>query len=319
MDWHGIVTYLALTFALSWGVWLGLPALHVLLPLAVVIGMFGPAAACGLVRGPLRHEGFDDAGLAFRTPLRRSGWAYLAAYVSIPLLVFAGIGLSLLTRNQHWALGQNLQGMGRGLASLAGSGHPPPFLAAPLSVVMLASIAAFTVGLPINMLFTFGEELGWRGYLLPRLTPLGEVRAALIVGVVWGLWHAPLIVLGGLDFPGHPWTGVGMMAVATTPLSMILAWLRLRSGSLWPAALAHAALNAQAGFSLLLLSHGDSLLSPPLGLLGIIPFAAFAAWLVWTGRLVRPNTHRFVRGDDAPSPERLPGLDDVAAGLHGKE
>ena len=290
VDWHGVVTFLALTFTLSWGTWLGLRALHVLFPIAVVIGMFGPAAACGLVRGPIRHEGFGDAGLGFRTPGRRIGRAYLAAYVSVPLLVFAGISLALLTRTQHWALGRNAQGMGHSLVALAG--HHATLPPASLSVVMLVAVVAvaFTLGLPINMLFTFGEELGWRGYLLPRLIPFGEVRAALIVGVVWGLWHAPLIVLGGLDFPGHPWAGVGMMVVAAVPLSVILAWLRLRSGSLWPAALAHAALNAQAGFGLLLLSRGDSLLSPPLGIIGIIPFAAFAAWLIWTGRLVRTAT-----------------------------
>jgi len=45
------------------------------------------------------------------------------------------------------------------------------------------------------MIFTFGEEFGWRGYLLPRLAPLGGISAAIITGVIWGLWHTPVIVL----------------------------------------------------------------------------------------------------------------------------
>ena len=46
-----------------------------------------------------------------------------------------------------------------------------------------------------QMIFTFGEEFGWRGYLLPRLAPLGGISAAIITGVIWGLWHTPVIVL----------------------------------------------------------------------------------------------------------------------------
>jgi hypothetical protein len=75
------------------------------------------------------------------------------------------------------------------------------------------------------------------------------------------------------------------MVIFTISLSMIFAWLRFRSGSIWPSTLAHAAINAQAGFGLLLLSHVDSLLGAPLGIIGLIPMIALAIWLAATGRL----------------------------------
>ncbi|TMD77710.1 MAG: CPBP family intramembrane metalloprotease [Chloroflexi bacterium] len=154
-----------------------------------------------------------------------------------------------------------------------------------LSGVLISIALAFTLGIIFNMIFTFGEEFGWRGYLLPRLAPLGGIYAAIITGVIWGLWHAPLIVLDGYNYPGHPWFGLGMMVIFTVSLSMIFAWLRFRSGSIWPSTLAHAAINAQAGFGLLLLSRADSLLGVPLGIIGLIPMIALAIWLAATGRL----------------------------------
>jgi uncharacterized protein len=66
---------------------------------------------------------------------------------------------------------------------------------------------------------------------------------------------------------------------------MIFAWLRFRSGSVWPSTLAHAAINAQAGYGLILLSRADSLLGAPLGILSLIPMIAFAIWLAATGKL----------------------------------
>ncbi len=200
------------------------------------------------------------------------------------------IGFVLLVGLQHWAFAQNMQSMGATITkalSSTGQSLPKGFTTQQLVVIdIVAQTAlAFTFGILFNMIFTFGEEFGWRGYLLPRLAPLGGVPAAIITGIVWGLWHAPLIILYGYNYPGHPWLGVGMMVVFTVALGMIFAWLRFRSGSVWPSTLAHAAINAQAGFGVLLLSPADSLLRAPIGLLGLVPMIVFAIWLAVTGRL----------------------------------
>jgi CAAX protease family protein len=288
--WGGIAWYLALTFGISWAVWLGLGALNVNFTIRTAIGMFGPAVAAALVRGPLRREGFADAGLRLvGRGQRRGGWMYLAAYLVPPILIAAGIGLSLLIGYQHWT--DPVLVMQQVVAKQLAAAHQA--LPASLSLHELALVAlvsqlaeALTIGLVINMVFTIGEEFGWRGYLLPRLAPLGGAWAAVLTGIVWGLWHAPLIVLSGYNFPGHPWLGIGSMVLFTVALGVVFAWLRFRSGSVWPSTLAHAAINAQAAIALLVLAPaGDSLLRPPVGLIGVAPIAVLAIVLVVTGRL----------------------------------
>ncbi len=290
INWTGITLFILLAFGISWAIWLGLGALGVPFIIRVSIGMFGPAIAATLVR-LFRHEGFADAGLRLAARGRHGVVRiYIAAYVLPPVLIAAGIGLALLTSVQHWAFSDNLHASARALtAQLQNMGQslPSGFTADQLALIsfLAQTVLAFTLGILINMIFTFGEEFGWRGYLLPRLSPLGGIQAAIITGVVWGLWHAPLIILNGYNYPGHPWSGVVMMVIFTIALSMIFAWLRFRSGSVWPSTLAHAAINAQAGFAIVFLSQADLLLRAPIGVIGLIPTIAFAIWLAATGHL----------------------------------
>lgn len=98
----------------------------------------------------------------------------------------------------------------------------------------------------VNLLPALGEEIGWRGWLLPKLLPLGPWPAILLSGIIWGLWHAPVILLG-YNYPTTPgWLALPAMVGFSTILGGIFGWLRLRGGSVWPAALAHSSLNASA-------------------------------------------------------------------------
>ncbi len=290
VSWLGIGLYLLLTFAISWAIFIGLRALGVPFTIRATAGMFGPALSAVLVR-LLRREGFGDAGLRLVARGNRRGWwMYLVAYVVPPLVLFIGIDVALLSGYQHWAFSTNLHILAQAtVKALQARGQHIPAGMTPESLATISiisqAILAFTLAIPINMIATFGEEFGWRGYLLPKLAPLGGVWAALLVGVIWGLWHAPLIVLDSYNYPGHPWLGILMMIVFTTALSCIFAWLRFRSGSVWPSTLAHAALNAQAGFALVFLSRGDSLIGAPIGILGLLPMLLFALWLIFTGKL----------------------------------
>jgi membrane protease YdiL (CAAX protease family) len=287
--------FILLTFAISWSFLLILRAAGVPFLIRTALAMFGPALSALLVR-LARREGFNDAGLRLVAKGGRAGagWMYLAAYITMPLLIFAGMGIALLMTYQHWDVTAHVQTMAQHIDStLAAQGQslPPGLSAEQLALISIVAgvVLAFTLAIPFKMILTFGEEFGWRGYLLPRLSPMGGVTAAIITGVIWGLWHAPVILLDGYNYPGHPVSGIGMMVVFATAASVILAWLRFRSGSVWPPTLAHAAVNSQAGVVLLLLSPADSLIGAPIGILGLIPMIALALWLAVTQR-VTPDT-----------------------------
>ena len=108
------------------------------------------------------------------------------------------------------------------------------------------------VSLPFMFFLTFlpyfGEEYGWRYYLLPRLMRRFDGRLSLIIlGVIWGLWHAPLTCLGhnfGTDYPGFPYVGIILMCLYCILLGGILTYVTEKSGSVWPAAFLHGVNNA---------------------------------------------------------------------------
>lgn len=156
----------------------------------------------------------------------------------------------------------------------------------PVMVVIIAqTIQALTIGPLINVLFTMGEELGWRGYLLPKLLPLGQWKAVLLSGLIWGVWHAPAI-LQGHNYPGYPILGVFMMIIFCILLGAIISWMYLNTKSPWVAALAHGSVNAVAGLPVLFLAPGFNMafggtLAAPTAWIGM---TAFIAWLVWTKR-----------------------------------
>ena len=162
------------------------------------------------------------------------------------------------------------------------------------TVAAIQVLAAVTVAPLLNVVVTVGEEFGWRAYLLPKLRPLGDRRAAVAVGVVWGVWHWPIVAMGhnyGLGYPGSPWSGMVVFVVFTVAVSVFLAWATLREGSVWPAALGHGAINAGAGVPLLFLGgSARPLLGPaPTGLLGVVPFAVVAAWLLARSPTLAPD------------------------------
>lgn len=101
--------------------------------------------------------------------------------------------------------------------------------------VLEASILGITLG--------FGEEYGWRGYLQNELFKLGRVRGVLMIGVIWGIWHWPIILMGHL-YPGRPLLGLVLMTLYTTCLAIVLGYAVLRSGSVLLVAFLHAINNS---------------------------------------------------------------------------
>ena len=109
----------------------------------------------------------------------------------------------------------------------------------PLNAIVTGTIISFAA---------FGEEGGWRGYMMPQLLKIMKRRNALIVGgIIWGLWHAPLTCLGhnfGTDYPGFPYVGIIKMCFFCIVMGVLLTFVTEMSGSVWPAAILHGVANA---------------------------------------------------------------------------
>lgn len=123
--------------------------------------------------------------------------------------------------------------------------HAGPFGALPLQQSIAAMFGLLlTVGVLQNMSTALGEEIGWRGFLVPRLTAtMGFVIATLITGVIWGAWHVPMIIASGYNGGGDIRFELLSFGVGVVAMSGALSWLRLKSGSFWPCVTMHASHN----------------------------------------------------------------------------
>lgn len=96
-----------------------------------------------------------------------------------------------------------------------------------------------------------GEELGWRGYLFPKLkTVMNRPAAYIVCGIIWGAWHTPPIIDGlnfGKDYAGYPYVGVLLMCLFCIAVGIIFTWLTEKTNSVYPAAFAHAVNNNATG------------------------------------------------------------------------
>jgi uncharacterized protein len=128
-----------------------------------------------------------------------------------------------------------------------------------------ASFSAFTVNLP----FMLGEELGWRGYLFASTSRWSAAKRVAFTGTVWGIWHAPLILLGH-NYPGYPFLGIVLMMVFCTLLAMLFDLSRQRSNSVWGPCVLHGIINGSSGAFVLFAWDGHVLLASPAGVAGLV-------------------------------------------------
>ncbi|MCM1136134.1 MAG: CPBP family intramembrane metalloprotease [Clostridium sp.] len=141
----------------------------------------------------------------------------------------------------------------------------------------------------LNLLPCLGEEWGWRGYLLPRLMKQFKVVPALLInGVIWGLWHAPLTVMGhnyGVGYLGYPVTGILAMCAFCTVIGIILSYVTIKVKSCLPAVVGHGMLNGlgSVGIYFTSLQNPYNIFLGPacVGLIGGAGFIALAAVLLY--------------------------------------
>ena len=279
----GLWIFLLFAFGISWFVGLiiflngGLVNSPVLvkdtnLTLALVLlatfYMWGPAIAHIITR-LVTKMGWKDANLK---PNLKKGWPYwVIGWFGPGLLTLIGAAFFFLAfpgsfDPQLSALSSQLKAAG------LTTGLVNPFL-----FVLGQTSVALLVAPILNSVATFGEEFGWRAYLLPELTKFGQKKALIFSGLIWGIWHWPIIMMGhnyGLGYPGYSWSGLLVTLWFTVSIGIFFGWLSLKAESVWPAVIAHGALNGIAAIGLLLIKGPFlMLLGPsPAGLIGCLPF-----------------------------------------------
>ena len=247
--------FIFLTFLISWSVALAAYLLHITygsIPSLIIIAVcYMPAPACATLilqklvyRGTLTEYGFTLKNLSWRwlliTTVGFIWFIVLGTFVVIGILgnIF-GVALFGRIDFSEVALLQQVTIVTRGAFGNLPQHVPIPPVAIFLLSLVQGTIAGFTISLP----FTLGEELGWRGLLLRETQRWGFLKSNLFVGVVWGLWHAPIIVQGH-NYPGHPVAGIFMMTLFTTTLSFPMAYCRFKSKSILGPSALHGMLNA---------------------------------------------------------------------------
>jgi uncharacterized protein len=246
-------------------------------PVASLLMMWTPAFAA-ILAGVITRRPFREMGWRLR-PVKwlAVGWLIPVAYgfVAYGLLWITGLGgvpKPLFLERARITL--NMPDVSSGLLIAAAFGY--------ISIINL---------LP-SMLMSLGEEMGWRGFLVPELAKgHGPQKAAIYSGLIWFLWHLPGIWLGGYGAGETPLPyRVGCFALLVISGGVIFAWLRMRSASLWPVVILHAAHNnlIQAFFDRITFDTGyTSYFAGEFGIALVLVNLAFAVWC-WH-QLARPE------------------------------
>lgn len=184
-------------------------------------------------------------------------------YVLGDLLNISGIG-NVVTSNEALTA-VYVEKYGEAIQSSLNLPPGNPLLTLLPTGIMSSIIAGFT----INGLVGLGEELGWRGLLMNEWQRLGWHRMNIMTGIVWGLWHSPIILLGH-NYPSYPILGIAMMVVLCISMSYLFAWSRLVGQSVLAPAILHGCFNALAMTIAVLISHSHELIGGAVGLVAAL-------------------------------------------------
>ncbi|MBK9291759.1 MAG: CPBP family intramembrane metalloprotease [Bacteroidetes bacterium] len=236
---------------------------------------FGYMFLPSLVAIALKPKGVSFRNLVYLNT-RLNIW-YLWAWIIPPVLVLASVGMAL------WLPGVEYSPDMSGMFDRFADKLSPDDLALMKAQMELLPVHPFWIGLvggmfagaTLNLVAGMGEEMGWRGYLLRAFEGKGFMSASLITGFIWGIWHAPIILMGH-NYPDHPQLGVLMMTVWCILLAPMFLYLTLKAKSVLAAGLMHGTLNGTAGTALVVLNGGSDL---TVGVTGISGFMALVVIL----------------------------------------
>jgi len=296
-----LIIFIALTIVIAWIVFLLIPICGLTYGsgFSVVIlaaAMFVPALGSIMTR-LITKEGFKNMYL--RPHFKGHIKDYLLVYFGpTVLLLLSGALYFLIFPGSFDPELTALNGM------VASSGKQ----GLTASSLLIAQVLIFVgIGPIVNIIPTMGEELGWRGYLLPKLRMFVPDRTALVItGAIWGIWHLPVIVMGhnyGTAYWGYPWLGILTMIVFCVALGIIEGYISIKLQSAIPAAMIHSTVNAGAALPIIFAKSGyNPLLGPAItGLIGGLPFIVLAVILLLkAGNKIALGKNEVQRQDEQP-------------------
>lgn len=281
INWKKIFLFLIITFSFSWLVALVLYILKIdfnsiLSTISIAFFyMFGPALGAVVVQKFIYKDKLSSIGFNFdKTKIKE--------YVKIPILFllllffcFTTIFIlgNLFEISVFGKLDFSQENFNENLLSLIKSKSDlsipkiPDMPVVLMFIVFIVQgiIAGFTINIPIM----FGEEFGWRGILLNETKSMGFIKSSTFIGIFWGLWHLPLIMMG-LNYPNYPYLGIVMMCLFTISLSPLFSYLRIKLNSILGPCILHGCINATGTIFILYIKDGNELFSSIAGFAGII-------------------------------------------------
>lgn len=288
-----IAIFLILTFVLTYVVeiFIIIPMLgstdinQAVLAQTLVAGvMFIPAICVALTR-LITKEGFVGKDLYLTLGVKKNLKYYMLAWFGFAALILFGTVLYFLIFPSQFD-----KDMGFAYAAFnAVKGDNPYSTEQVKQIVMIQMVQGILLSPFLNLINCFGEEWGWRGYLLPKMLKRFKVVPTLLIsGIIWGLWHAPLTIMGhnyGVGYAGFPYTGILAMCVFCTVIGIILSYMTIRTKSCVPAIMGHGMLNGFSAIGIYFTSlekpYNIFLGPTPVGIIGGAGFMIVAAFLLW--------------------------------------
>jgi membrane protease YdiL (CAAX protease family) len=297
-----LLAFIGMTFAFSWTLAalplaLGIKSWQAEWQVVGVAIMFMPAVSAIAVQKLVCKEPLKGPlGISFK--LNR--W-WLVAWLLPLLIAFATMGISLLVPGVSFS--SDLSGF---FERLERGGMPAELVermrtqmsSFPIHAFWIALVQGLFAGVTVNAAVALGEELGWRGFLLRELGHMKFWSSSVVIGLIWGLWHAPL-VLQGLNYPQHPVEGVFAMIAFCVLLSPLFSYIRLKSRSVIAAAILHGSINGVGGLSIMLIRGGDDLTTGVTGIAGLVILLIVDLFIFLLDRSIRGRTVKDIIGENS--------------------
>ncbi|MDX9974494.1 MAG: CPBP family intramembrane glutamic endopeptidase [FCB group bacterium] len=268
------LTFVVVTLSVSWLLAFGYFAVTPLRGTVALLALgapyiFIPAAVAVVLQRFVYGEGLVEP---LRIGVGSRRWLVVAwAVPAVMALVI--LGLSLLPREVSFSWG--MDDLFERYSSLLTPEQiyrvRAQVAAMPIHPFWVNLVLGIVGGATVNAVVSLGEELGWRGFLLRHLEGYGFWRASVVIGAVWGLWHAPF-VLHGINYPHHPMLGVGLMTLSCILFSPPMVYVTLRARSVLAAAIFHGVINGTSGLVVAVLAGGSELTAGITGWPGFVGY-----------------------------------------------